>query len=110
MADLQPVRATLDGGATSAGGVAASAGGDSAPVGDGRLLLVDNGGAAAVTVTAATPGTYQGLAVADATITVPVGGSGVLPLSRVLMGTDGRAAITYDQVDTVTVAVIDLDG
>lgn len=109
MAALQPVRATLDGGATSAGGVAATAGGDTAPVGDGRLLLVVNGGAAAVTVTAVTPGTYRGLPVADATLTVAAGASGVLPLSRVLAGTDGRAAITYDQVDTVTVAVIDLD-
>lgn len=110
MAALQPVRATLDGGATSTGGVAAAAGGDTAPLGPGRLLLVANGGAAAVTVTAATPGKYRNLDVADATLTVAAGASGVLPLSRVLAGTDGRATLTYDQVDTVTVAVIDLDG
>jgi hypothetical protein len=94
----------------AAAAVAASGGGDTAPCGDGRVLVVFNGGASARTVTAVSPGTVNGLAIADPTLTVAAGKTGLLPLPRVLAGPTGRASITYDGVTSVTVAVLDLEA
>lgn len=88
--------------------VAAGAGGDSAPVGPGRFLVVKNADAAPHTVTIATPGTVSGLAIPDATLTVAAGETGAIPLPRLFRGTAGRAAITYDAVTSLSVAVLQL--
>lgn len=85
----------------------ASAGGDTAPVGGGLTLHVSNGSGAAITVTVVTPGTLDGLAIADAALSVPAGGHGFVPLTNVYRDpVTGRAVITYSAVTTVNVAVL----
>lgn len=111
MADLSvtsvPVATGLDDVAGAA--VAAAGGGDTAPTGPGRFLYVANGDASSHTATVTSPGDVKGLAVADATLTVAAGDHGLLPLNRVAYaGSDGRASITYDDVTSVTVAVLEL--
>lgn len=110
MADLALTDVPVDGGVADVAGaaVAAAAGGDTAPVGPGRFLYVANGDASAHTATVATPGQVSGLDVADAALTVAAGDHGIIPLPRLFAGTDGRAAITYDDVTSVTVAVFEL--
>lgn len=86
---------------------AASSGGDTAPVGGGLKLHVVNGSGASVTVTVVTPGTLDGLAIADAALSVPAGGSGFIPLTNVYRDpVTGRAAISYSATATVSVAVL----
>src|SRR5215470_1560195 len=86
----------------------ADSGGDSCPTGGGVLLLVKNADSAAHTVTLATPQTVSGLAVADQTVTVPAGGTSAIPLIDKLYRDPetGLAAVTYDAVTSVTVAVV----
>ncbi|MFJ3705028.1 MULTISPECIES: hypothetical protein [unclassified Streptomyces] len=101
--------ATLGGLADLAGAaVAATALGDTAPTGSGLFLAVINGGAATRTATIATPGTVNGHAIADAVLVVPAGKTGIIPLTGLFRGSSDRAAITYDAVTSVTVAVIKL--
>lgn len=88
--------------------VAATALGDTAPVGPGRFLAVFNGDASSHTATVVTPGNADGHAIADGTLTVAAGKTGLLPLHNIYRGATGRAAITYDAVTSVTVAVIEL--
>lgn len=86
---------------------AASAGGDTAPIGSGLVLHVMNGSASSVTVTVATPGTLDGLAIADVALAIPAGDSGFVPLANVFRDpVTGRAAITYSATTTVEVAVL----
>ncbi|WP_435643363.1 hypothetical protein ACR9VJ_18115 [Streptomyces sp. H49] len=86
---------------------AAAAGGDDCQTGAGVVLLVKNGDAADHTVTLATPGTVNGLAIADRTVTVAAGAEvAVLVTNDYRDPATGRAAITYDAVTSVTVAVI----
>ncbi|MFE6223328.1 hypothetical protein [Streptomyces sp. NPDC057854] len=92
----------------AAAGVAAASGGDTAPCGPGRFLWVQNNDASPHTVTIATPGTVSGLGIADATLTVAAGKVGLLPLPRLFANSAGRAAITYDAVTSVKVAVLEL--
>lgn len=88
---------------------AASAGGDTAPVGTGLALHVVNGSAAAITVTVVTPGSIDGLAVSDAALSVPAGGSGFVPLAYVYRNpATGRADVTYSATATVNVAVLQI--
>ncbi|WP_435969306.1 hypothetical protein [Streptomyces sp. Qhu_M48] len=89
-----------------AAAVAAAGGGDTAPVGEGLFLYVNNAGGATRTVTIATPGTVHGHAIADATLVIAAAKRGLIPLSNVFRGATGRAAITYDAVTSVTVAVL----
>jgi hypothetical protein len=85
----------------------ATAGGDQAPIGSRNLLLVRNGGASPITATVVTPGTVKGLPIGDAALTVPAGGSALLPLDSIYRDpVTGRAAITYSAVTSVTVGVI----
>ncbi|MGW1127455.1 hypothetical protein [Streptomyces sp. NPDC002526] len=101
--------ATLGGIAdVTATAVAAAEAGDTAPVGPGTFLLVVNGSGASRTITIATPGTVAGHAVADATLVVAAGDTGIIPLTNLFRGATGRAAITYDAVTSVTVAVFTL--
>lgn len=83
----------------------ASGGGDTATPGDGVFLEVNNGDASPKTVTVATPGTVDGLAIADRAVTIPAGERWKIPLSRMYAGGDGQAAITYSAVTSVTVGV-----
>ncbi|MFJ4687057.1 hypothetical protein [Streptomyces sp. NPDC088789] len=92
----------------AAAAVAASAGGDTAPVGPGRLLYVNNGSGAGITVTLATPGQVSGIAIADPVYAVPAGKHAIIPLAGVFRGANGRAAITYSAVTTVTVRAFEL--
>lgn len=87
--------------------VSASAGGDDAPTGAGLLLAVKNGDASAHTVTLVTPGTVNGLAIADRTVSVAAGTTELIPLiSDYRDPATGRASITYDGVTSVSVAVV----
>ncbi|WP_282703247.1 hypothetical protein [Streptomyces sp. CC219B] len=112
MADLDLVPVPVGAGIAdvAAQAVAAAGGGDTAPVGAGRFLYVNNADASPHTVTVATPGTVKGLAVADASLVVAAGDHGLLPLNNVYRGANGRAAITYDGVTSVTVAAFELES
>ncbi|MET8334362.1 hypothetical protein [Streptosporangium canum] len=83
----------------------AAVGGDTATPGDGVFLEVLNGGGSTITVTLATPGTVEGLAIADRAITIPTGERWKIPLTRMYAGGDGQATITYSAVTSVTVGV-----
>ncbi|MEU0109509.1 hypothetical protein ABZ313_29710 [Streptomyces sp. NPDC006251] len=86
---------------------AAAGGGDTCQTGTGVLLLVKNGDASSHTVTLATPGTVNGLAIADRAIVVPAGAELGIPVTNDYRNpSTGRAAITYDGVTSVEVAVI----
>jgi hypothetical protein len=94
----------------AAAATAAAGGGDTAPCGPGYALVVFNGDASPHTATIATPGTKNGFALADATLTVAAGDVGIIALGSEFRGANDRAAITYDGVTSVTVAVIHLKG
>lgn len=86
--------------------VAAAGGGDTAQTGAGVFLVVKNGDSGSHTVTIATPGTVDGLAVADRTLAVSAGQTAVIPVTdRYRNPSTGLAAITYDGVTSVTVGV-----
>ncbi|MEU6944295.1 hypothetical protein ABZ957_03470 [Streptomyces sp. NPDC046316] len=94
----------------AAAAVAAAGGGDTAPCGPGYALVVFNGDASPHTVTIATPGTKNGHAIADGTLVVAAGDTGIIALGNEYRGATDRAAITYNSVTSVTVAVIKLGG
>jgi len=86
---------------------AAAGGGDTCQTGAGVLLLVKNGDAGSHTVTLATPDTVNGLAVADRAVAVAAGAEVAIPVTNDYRNkSTGRAAITYDGVTSVTVAVV----
>ncbi|WP_171117787.1 MULTISPECIES: hypothetical protein [unclassified Streptomyces] len=86
---------------------AAAAGGDDCATGAGVLLLVKNDDASSHTVTLVTPGTVNGLAIADRQVAVAAGAEVAIPVTNDYRDpSTGRAAITYDAVTSVTVAVI----
>lgn len=72
------------------------------------LLLVRNGDAGSShTVTLVTPGTVDGLAIADRAIPVAAGAIEAIPVTNAYRNpSTGRANITYDGVTSVEVAVI----
>jgi hypothetical protein len=92
----------------AAAAVAATALGDTAPCGPGRFLFVRNADSGPHTVTVNTPGTVSGLAIPNVAVVVAAGKTALLPLAPVFRGTSGRAAITYDAVTSVTIAVLEL--
>lgn len=87
---------------------AATVSGDTAEVGTGKFLVVNNGDATSKTVTIVTPGTRSGLAISDGSYVVAAGDVAVVPLGDVFRGSTGRAAITYSAVTSVTVGVFEL--
>jgi hypothetical protein len=107
MAALTTTVVPLQGSQMDAALVAAAAGGDTASTGSGVFLVVKNADAGSHTVTLATPGTVDGdLAVADRTVTVAAGKTEFIPLTaRYRDPSTGRAAVTYDGVTSVSVAV-----
>jgi len=82
----------------------ATSGGDTCAAGEGIFLEVDNGSAAAVTVTLATPGTVEGLAIDDRAVSIPAGERWKIPVPRLFAKADGQCDITYSSATTVTVA------
>ncbi|MEW2570498.1 hypothetical protein [Streptomyces sp. NPDC047070] len=85
----------------------ASGGGDTCLTGAGVLLLVKNGDAGSHTVTLVTPGTVDGLAIADRAIAVAAGATAAIPVTNAYRNpSTGRANITYDGVTSVEVAVL----
>lgn len=89
---------------------AANAAGNSFQLASGRVLHIKNGGAAVCNVTIETPMTVDGLAVADRTIPVAAGSFLFLALGTqdVYRQSGGVAYIDYDQVTSVTVAVLSI--
>lgn len=86
---------------------AAASGGDTCLTGAGVLLLVKNGDSGAHTVTLATPGTVNGLAIADRAVSVAAGAEVGIPVTGDYRDpSTGLASITYDGVTSVTVAVV----
>ncbi|MFI6249047.1 hypothetical protein [Streptomyces sp. NPDC051016] len=86
--------------------VAAAGGGDTAAPGAGVILVVKNADSGSHTVTLVTPGTVDGLAIADRTLAVAAGQTAVILLTdRYRNPSTGRASITYDGVTSVTVGV-----
>ncbi len=70
----------------------------------GVMLHVKNGGAAAITVTVQTPGTLDGLAIADRTVSVVNAGEQLISLRGPYDQGDGNAYVDFSAVTSVTVA------
>lgn len=76
----------------------------------GRSFIVRNGSGASITLTLPTPGTADGLAIADRSITVAAAAQthvGVGNFPGIYGQTDGSVWVDYSAVTTVTVAVVD---
>lgn len=94
-------------GGTAVAYTAAAGGGDSCQTGAGVVLLVKNGDASSHTVTLVTPGTVNGLAIADRAVTVAAGAEVAIPVGAEYRDrATGRASVTYDAVTSLTVAVV----
>ena len=93
--------------------VAASAGGDTYALTDDKsFLVIRNADATSKTVTVPTPGTVDGLAIADRALSVAAGATSILPLSKTAYRdtATGLATFTYSAVTSVTVAVVRIDA
>lgn len=89
---------------------AAAAGGDTFAAGDDVYLHCKNAGASPVTVTVVTPGTEDGLAIADYTFTVPAT-TGDVEVGAFPVDLFGEtASITYSGVTSLTIAVKNYNG
>ncbi|WP_406199272.1 hypothetical protein OG331_23075 [Streptomyces sp. NBC_01017] len=110
MADLSLATVSIATGVldVAAQATAAAGGGDTAPVGPNRFLYVNNGSGGSITVTIATPGQASGIAIADPTYAVAAGKHAIIPLANVFRGANGRAAITYSGVTSLTVKPFEL--
>lgn len=110
MALLQAAQGTITG--TPLGWTPADAAGDQldGPVGQ-SVVLVRNGGTAAVTVTTDVPGTTHGQANPDVPVSVPAGGIvSVGPFPRGATDGSGRAALRYSATAGVDVAALYVPG
>lgn len=90
---------------------AANVDGHSYLLNQSRVLHVKNGSATvALTVTIPTPGTVDGLAITDRTITVPISSDRFVALGAgtTYLQSGGVAHIDYSAVTSVTVAVFDV--
>ncbi|MGW1035008.1 hypothetical protein ACWD4Z_22830 [Streptomyces antibioticus] len=110
MADLTTTKITAVAGLLdlAAAATAAAVGGDTAEVGPRRFLYVNNGSGGSITVTIATPATANGFAISDGTYAVAAGKQALIPLTNDFRGANGRAAITYSAVTTVSVRPLEL--
>lgn len=104
MATLTTQSIDLDGVAPTY--ASAAGGGDKMRPGDHNFLHVKNGDGSPITVTLITPGTSEGLAIADQTVTVAATGEQMIRVTpeRYRNPSDGLASITYSAVTSVTVA------
>jgi hypothetical protein len=81
--------------------------GDTCQTGSGIFYYVNNTSASSVTVTLATPGTVDGLAVADRTVTVAASATTLIPLIALYRNpANGRALVTCSPTPSVKVAVV----
>lgn len=73
-----------------------------------ELLVVHNASAAAITVTLVTPGTVQGLDIADRAITVAAGARVIIPVATGIYNQPGSGAahVNFSAVATVAVALL----
>lgn len=88
---------------------AVAAGGDRLQVGGSLFAVFKNTSAAAITVTLETPGSVQGLAIADRAISVPATNGEIfvsLDPGQYQNPTSGRAHVTYSAAAGLTVAVL----
>lgn len=86
---------------------AASPGGDRFLPADGTFLHVKNGGGSPITVTLVTPGSVDGLAVADRPISVPAGSDRFIAApSKLYRSNDGLGDVTWSGTTSVTFAAI----
>lgn len=86
---------------------AASGGGDKVTPADGTVLHVKNGGGSSINVTLVTPGTEQGLAIADRVVAVGNGAEKFIALDPIYRNpADGLADITWSATTSVTFAVV----
>jgi hypothetical protein len=67
------------------------------------FLEANNGSGAPITITLVTPGTVDGLAIADRAVIVPAGERWKIPVPRLFAAADGQCSITYSGVTTLTV-------
>jgi hypothetical protein len=76
----------------------------------GRGVHIKNGSGGSITVTLPTPGTINGLAIADRTVAITAGTDQFIGIGvgNEYIQSDGSAYIDYSAVTSVTVAVIDL--
>lgn len=88
---------------------AAAVGGDTAEITPGAFFVLNNGSGGTITATFATPGTVNGLAIAEATMAVLAGDIGIMPMSSVFRQSTGRANVTYSGVTSVTVGVFKIE-
>jgi hypothetical protein len=88
----------------------ANVAGNSYRLATGRVLHIKNASGASVTVTIPTPGSVDGLAVADRTVAVPAATDRFIALSKqsVYQQTGGTAHVDYSAVTSVTVAAFDI--
>lgn len=87
----------------------AAAGGGDVFVNDGNIvIIVENGSAGDITVTATSTGTVQGLAIADPAIVVTAGEERMIgPFDPAIFNnSSGQVALTYSGVTSLTVQVI----
>lgn len=87
---------------------AASAGGDRFTPGTRVFMHVKNGSASSINVTVTTPGTFDGLAIADRIIAVPASGERMfqLPADQYASPADGLGDVAWSASATVTFAVL----
>lgn len=105
MAVIATQQTPLDGAALTYS--AASAGGDRFKPSARTFMHIKNGSASSVTATLVTPGTVDGLAVADRAVTVPAGGDRLVPLPPgTYASADGLGDVTWSATTTVTFAVV----
>lgn len=85
----------------------ASGGGDRFLPGDGVFMHIVNGSGSSITATLATPGTVDGLAIADRAVAVPAGDSRLVTLpADTYRSSDGYGDVTWSATTTVTFAVL----
>ena len=74
---------------------------------DGSFLHVKNGGGSDCTVTITTPGTVDGLAVGDRTVTVTAGEDRFIQIPpNLYRGSNGLGTVGYSPTTSVTAAVL----
>lgn len=81
--------------------------GDKVAATDGTILHIKNGGGAPTTVTIDTPGSVEGLAIANREVTIPAGEDWFVALSKVYRNpSDGLATFVCAPETSVTFAVV----
>jgi hypothetical protein len=86
---------------------AASGGGDKFTPGPYTYMHAINGGGSPITATLTTPGTVDGLAVADRTVAIPAGESRMVKLpTELYKGAQGLGDVSWSGTTSVTFAVV----